>query len=297
MDTDTTTRTGGLPGGVDTRTVVSEFLGTLLLVFFGVGSAVLGAEYIGTVGIALAFGFVLIALAYALGPISGCHLNPAVTLGMLMAKRMSVRKAIEYWIAQILGAIVGAALLLLVAKQVPGLTISGAFGTTGYGYRSALGITVFGAFIAEIILTFLLVYVYLSATKKLAIVGFAALPIGVALVVIQLVGIPITGTSANPVRSLAPAIFAGSGPLTQVWLFLVAPLVGGVLAALVHGVTHGGGTLGLGRGGAGAPAGEGAAAGTSGDDVPDSGAGGSTDTTRATGGTSGTSGSPGADRP
>ncbi|MEV6314986.1 MIP family channel protein [Streptomyces sp. NPDC051776] len=256
----TTTRTVGLPGGIDARTVVSEFLGTLLLVFFGVGSAVLGAEYIGTVGIALAFGFALLALAYALGPISGCHLNPAVTLGMLMAKRLSVRKAVEYWIAQLLGAIVGAALLLLVAKQVPGLEVSGAFGTNGYGYRSALGINIFGAFVAEILMTFLLVYVYLAVTRDLVLIGFAALPVGLVLALVQLIGVPLTGASVNPVRSLGPAIFAGSAPMSQVWLFLIAPLVGGVIAALVHAVTHGGETFGLTRPAEGAPSGEAAAA-------------------------------------
>ena len=223
---------------LDTRTVSCEFLGTLLLVFFAVGSAVLSGEYIGTLGIALAFGFVLLALCYAIGPISGCHLNPAVTLGMLVAGRIDVRRAVEYWVAQILGAIAGAALLLLVAKQVPGLKTHGAFGTNGYGYRSAVGINIFGAFVAELILTFLLVYVFLAVTHRIAVVGFDGLPIGLVLVVIHLIGIPLTGTSVNPARSLGPAIFAGSPALTQVWLFLVAPLVGGVLAALVHQATH-----------------------------------------------------------
>ncbi|MFI6650763.1 aquaporin [Streptomyces sp. NPDC050529] len=153
---------------------MSEFLGTLLLVFFAVGSAVLGAQYIGTVGIALAFGFVLLALAYALGPISGCHLNPAVTLGMLTARRIDARTAVTYWIMQFLGGIAGAALLFLLAS----------------------------------------------------------------LAVIHLVGIPLTGTSANPARSLGPALFAGGAALSQLWLFLVAPLIGGVIAAFAHRLTH-----------------------------------------------------------
>ena len=223
---------------LDTRTVTCEFLGTLLLVFFGVGSAVLSGEYIGTLGIALSFGFVLLALCYAIGPISGCHVNPAVTLGMLVAKRIDLRRAIEYWVAQMLGGIAGAALLLLVAEQVPGLKVHGAFGTNGYGYRSAVGINIFGSFVAELVLTFLLVYVFLGVTHRIAVVGFDGVPIGIALAVIHLVGVPLTGTGVNPARSFGPALFAGSPALSQVWLFLVAPLVGGALAAVVHEATH-----------------------------------------------------------
>jgi aquaporin Z len=225
-------------GPVDPLTVGAEFLGTLLLVFFAVGAAVLSGEYIGALGIALAFGFVLLVLVHALGPISGCHLNPAVTLGMLAARRIDVRTAVTYWVAQIVGAIVGAALLLLVAEQVPGLKRHGAFGTNGYGYRSAIGVNIFGAFVAEVILTFLLVFVYLAVTHRVAVVGFGGVPIGIALAVINLIGIPLTGASVNPARSLAPALFAGSPALTQVWLFLVAPLVGGLIAALVHQVAQ-----------------------------------------------------------
>ncbi|WP_329130189.1 MIP family channel protein [Streptomyces sp. NBC_01476] len=220
--------------GMDPLPLVCEFLGTLLLVFFAVGAAVLSGEFIGSLGIALAFGFVLLALAYAIGPISGSHLNPAVTLGMLIAKRMDLRTAVGYWVAQVVGAIVGAALLLLVAEQVPGFRRHGAFGTNGYGTRSAIGVNIFGAFVTEVILTFLLVFVYLAVTHRIAVYGFGGLPIGIALAVVHLIGIPLTGTSVNPARSLAPALFAGSPALTQVWLFLVAPLVGGALAAVVH---------------------------------------------------------------
>ncbi|MEE4490506.1 MIP family channel protein [Streptomyces sp. BE230] len=223
---------------MQTRTAVSEFLGTLLLVFFAVGSAVLGAQYIGTVGIALAFGFVLLALAYALGPISGCHLNPAVTLGMLTARRIDARTAVTYWIMQFLGGIAGAALLFLLAKQVPGLKTSGKFGSNGYGDRSDVHINVGGAFLAEVMLTFLLVFVVLAVTHKVAVIGFDGLPIGISLAVIHLVGIPLTGTSVNPARSLGPALFAGGAALSQLWLFLVAPLIGGVIAAFAHRLTH-----------------------------------------------------------
>ncbi|WP_032917850.1 MIP family channel protein [Streptomyces rimosus] len=222
----------------ETRTVVSEFLGTLLLVFFAVGSAVLAGEYIGTFGIALAFGFTLLALAYAIGPISGSHVNPAVTLGMLLAHRITLRAAIEYWIAQLLGGIVGAALLFLVAKQVPGLKTDEAFGSNGWADRSAVHINLGGAFVAEIVLTFLLVFVVLAVTHRVAVVGFDGLPIGLALATVHLIGIPLTGTSVNPARSIGPALFAGGGALSQLWLFIVAPLIGGALAAVVHQVTH-----------------------------------------------------------
>ncbi|WP_374223800.1 MIP family channel protein [Streptomyces sp. ISL-11] len=225
-------------GSVQVRTVVAEFAGTALLVFFAVGSAVLAADYIGVLGIALAFGFTLLALAYALGPISGAHVNPAVTMGFLAQGRITLRTAIEYWIAQLLGGIVGAAVLFLLAKQVPGLKTHGAFGSNGFGDRSAVHINTGGAFLAEVVLTFLLVFVVLGVTHKVAVVGFDGLPIGLALAVIHLVGIPLTGTSVNPARSLGPALFAGDGALSQLWLFIVAPLIGGVLAALAHQCTH-----------------------------------------------------------
>ncbi|MEI7031901.1 aquaporin [Streptomyces pratensis] len=223
---------------MQTRTVVSEFLGTSLLVFFGVGSAALAAEYLGTVGIALAFGFTLLALAYALGPVSGCHVNPAVTLAVYGTGRIGLRAAVERWAAQIFGAIVGAAVLLLLAKQIPGLRTSGEFGTNGFGDRSAVGVTIGGAFLAEVVLTFLFAYVFLAVTHKVAVVGFDGLPIGLALAVVHLVGIPLTGASVNPARSLGPALFAGGAALSQLWLFLLAPLVGGALAAYVHRLTH-----------------------------------------------------------
>jgi aquaporin Z len=222
----------------DQRAFACEFLGTLLLVFFAVGAAALSAEFIGTLGIALTFGFVMLAVAYAVGPVSGSHINPAVTAGMLVARRITLRTAVEYWVAQFLGGIVGAALLLLVAKQVPGFQTHGAFGTNGYGYRSAVGINIFGAFVTEMILTFLFVFVVLSVTHRIAVVGFDGLPIGMALAVVHLIGIPLTGTGVNPARSFGPALFAGAPALTQVWLFLVAPPIGAVLAALAHEVTH-----------------------------------------------------------
>jgi aquaporin Z len=223
---------------MEKRAVISEFLGTLLLVLFAVGAAVVAGPWIGNLGIALAFGFTLLALAYALGPISGCHVNPAVTMGFLLARRIDTRTAVSYWVAQFLGGIAGAALVLLLAKQIPGLQTSGKLGSNGWGDRSEVHVNLFGAFLAEVLLTLLLVYVVLAVTHRLAVVGFDGLPIGMALAVVHLIGIPLTGTSVNPARSLGPAIFAGGAALSQVWLFLLAPLIGGAVAAAVHQLTH-----------------------------------------------------------
>ncbi|AUG81574.1 porin [Kitasatospora sp. MMS16-BH015] len=223
---------------MEKRALLSEFFGTLLLVLFAVGAAVLAGTYIGTLGIALAFGFVLLALAYAIGPISGCHVNPAVTLGFLLARRIDGRTAVGYWGAQLLGGIAGGALVLLLAKQVPGLRTSGALGTNGWGDRSAVHIGLGGAFLVEVLLTLMLVYVVLAVTHRLAVTGFDGLPIGLTLAAVHLVGIPLTGTSVNPARSLGPALFAGGPALSQLWLFLVAPMIGGALAAGAHFLTH-----------------------------------------------------------
>jgi aquaporin Z len=223
---------------LDRRTIVCEFTGTLLYVFFAVGALALGAQYAGAVGIALAFGLLLIGLAYTFGAVSGCHLNPAVTLGSLLAGRIGPRTAVGYWIAQFAGAIVGAALLFLLAKQIPGLRTSGNFGTNGYDSRSAVGLNLGGAFLLEVLMTFLLVFVYLAVTRRIALTGFGVLAVGFTLAAVHLIGVPLTGTSVNPARSLGPAIFAGGAALSQLWLFIVAPLIGGALAALVHRFTH-----------------------------------------------------------
>ncbi|MET7904672.1 aquaporin [Streptomyces sp. NPDC005336] len=223
---------------METRTVIAEFIGTAMLVFFGVGSLVLAGDYINALGISLAFGFTLIAIACAFGRISGSHINPAVTLGVLLAKRIDVRTAIEYWIAQLVGGIVGAAVLFLLAKQVPRLQTDDAFGSNGYGGRSPVGLGAGGAFLAEVMLTFLLVFVFLTVTRTVALVGVEPFPVGLAFAAVNLIGIPLTWASVNPARSLGPALFAGGGALSQLWLFLVAPLVGGVLAAVVHRFTH-----------------------------------------------------------
>jgi aquaporin Z len=209
------------------RRLLAEGVGTFVLVLFGVGSAVFGADRIGAVGVALSFGLVLLALAYALGPISGCHVNPAVTLGVLLRRGITTREAGGYVAAQLVGAIVaGGVLRLLVA--VGGIQDqTRVLGTNGWG-DTVNGI---GAFMVETLLTFLLVAVVLLVTRAEAAPGFAGLAIGLALTVIHLVGIPLTGTSVNPARSIGPALFEGGTAVVQLWLFVLAPLLGAVLAA------------------------------------------------------------------
>jgi aquaporin Z len=228
---------------VDARKLTAEFLGTALLVFFAVGTATVSFGFrffgnspsAGVVTTAFAFGLVLLALIYAFGPISGCHVNPAVTIGFVAANRMTVSEALGYIVAQLAGGIVGAAALWAVlddsrfySRKTVGL------GTNGWGKHSLIDIHVGGAFAAEVILTFLLVLIVLSATSRIASAEFAGLAIGMALTVVHLVGIPLTGTSVNPARSLGPALIVGGDALRQVWLFIVAPLLGGVIAALAH---------------------------------------------------------------
>jgi aquaporin Z len=211
------------------RSLAAEFLGTALLVFLAVGAAVGGIDSIGALGVALAFGLTLLALAYAIGPVSGCHINPAVTLGVLLSRGMTGMEAACYWGAQFAGGIAGAALLQLMTSGFGNVTDqTGVLGANDYGVSISAG----GAFVLETVLTFVLVAVVLLVTGKAAAPGFAGLAIGLTLAVVHLIGIPLTGTSVNPARSLGPALFAGGDPLAHVWLFLVAPMVGGALAVL-----------------------------------------------------------------
>jgi aquaporin Z len=229
----------------DPRKLVAEFVGTAILVFAAVGTATLsfgfklfGTSYsAGVVTTALAFGLVLMALVYAIGPISGCHVNPAVSLGFVVAGRMKVAEAAGYWFAQIAGGIAGAYALWAVftgsplySKSVQGL------GADGYGSSSKIHLGVGGAFAAEAVLTFIFVIVILFATSKIAREALAGLAIGVTLVFVHLVGIALTGTSVNPARSIGPALVVGGTALSQLWLFIVAPLVGGAIAAVFYGV-------------------------------------------------------------
>lgn len=212
------------------RSLAAEFLGTALLVFLAVGSAVAGFDALGPVGVAFAFGFVLLALAYAIGPVSGCHINPAVTLGVLLSGGMTAREAAGYWVAQFAGGIAGSAVLKLLTSGFGDVEDqTGALGSNDWGTTISGG----GAFVLEVLLTFVFVLVVLLVTGKAAAPGFAGLAIGLALTAVHLVGIPLTGTSVNPARSVGPALFAGGDPLAHVWLFVVAPLVGAVLAVAV----------------------------------------------------------------
>ena len=211
----------------NTKKYAAEGVGTLLLVFFGLGSAIFGIDQIGPMGVALTFGFTLLALAYTFGPVSGCHINPAVTLGMLIARRISVTDAVAYWIAQFVGGIVGTALLWGMVKWGKAADRTGGLGTNDYGKNVNLG----GALVLEIVLTFLLVFVVLVVTSRTENAGFAGLAIGITLAVTNLAGIALDGASVNPARSLGPALFAGGTPLVHVWVFIVAPLIGGAIAA------------------------------------------------------------------
>lgn len=223
------------------RKLFAEMLGTALLVFFGVGVATLsfGFELAGTslsagvVATALAFGLVMTIMAYAFGSISGAHINPAVTMGFLVSRRMSVVDALGYWLAQIIGGVVGAWLLYMIFIGIADYsTATIGLGTDGYGAQSMIKLGVGGAFLAETILTFSFVLVVLTVTTKAATTSVSGLAIGLALATVHLAGVPLTGTSVNPARSIGPAVFVGGPAMDQLWLFIVAPLLGGALAAL-----------------------------------------------------------------
>lgn len=213
---------------------VCEFIGTAVLVLFGCGSAALATNYLGTIGIALAFGLSITALTYSIGNISGCHVNPAVSLAMLINKKMSVKDFILYVVAQFIGALFGFSILYLIMKNshlniaVQGLVAN------GYGDEISFeGLNMFGAIITEVILTFVFVYTILGVTSDDKKYSVAGIVIGLTLTFVHILGIPLTGTSVNPARSLAPALFLGGTALKQVWVFIVAPLVGSALASFV----------------------------------------------------------------
>jgi aquaporin Z len=215
---------------------LAEGVGTFVLVFGGCGSAVLAGDKIGFLGVSLAFGLSLLAMVYAIGPISGCHINPAVTLGLLLSKKMDARYAGGYIVSQVVGAIVAAGVLLLIAKGLPtGYDPAvGGLAANGYGAHSPTHYSVGAAFLVEVVLTAFLLLTVLGATDITAPVGFAGLPIGLVLTLIHLVGIPVTNTSVNPARSIGPALFVGGWALGQLWLFVLAPLIGAALAAGVY---------------------------------------------------------------
>ena len=215
------------------RRLIAEFLGTFALVFLAVGTAVVGgAVGAGSVGVALAFGLVLTFGVYALGPVSGCHINPAVTISMLLTRRIDGAVGGLYVVVQFLGGVAGAFLLWLMVEQFDVIDQTGVLGSNGYGADA--GINLAGALVVETVLTLLFVLAVLLVTDKVSNAALAGVGIGAALAAVHLIGVGLTGTSVNPARSFGPALFAGGTPLEQVWVFIVAPAAGGVLAALIY---------------------------------------------------------------
>jgi aquaporin Z len=219
-----------------TRRAGAEFVGTFWLVLGGCGSAVLAAAFpnvgIGLLGVALAFGLTVLTMAYALGHVSGCHLNPAVTCGLIAGGRFKAADAVPYVIAQVVGAIVGAGLLYVIASGRPGFDLTGGLASNGYGEHSPGGYSLTSGFVTEVVMTFMFLTIILGATDGRAPQGFAPIPIGLGLTLIHLVSIPVTNTSVNPARSTGPALIVGGWALSQLWLFWVAPLLGAICAGL-----------------------------------------------------------------
>ena len=214
---------------------ISELIGTMVLVLFGCGSASIAGTVLGTVGIALAFGLSIVAMAYVIGDISGCHVNPAVSIGMWIDGRLETKDLILYIVFQCIGAIIGIALLAVIINSAPDLGgyVATGLGQNGFGTASSVGLDVVGAIIVEIILTFVFVFTVLGVTKKAENAAVAGIVIGLTLAFVHIMGIPLTGTSVNPARSLAPALFLGGQALNQVWVFILAPIVGAVIAGLL----------------------------------------------------------------
>jgi aquaporin Z len=220
------------------RKCIAEFIGTFWLVLGGCGSAVLAAKFpdvgIGLAGVSLAFGLTVLTAAYSLGPISGGHFNPAVTVGLWAGGRFPARQIGPYIVVQVAGAIAASAVLFAIASGKPGFDAAAGFAANGYGDHSPGNYSLASALITELVMTFMFVLVILGATHTRAPVGFAGLTIGLALTLIHLISIPVTNTSVNPARSTGPALFAGAWALQQLWLFWLAPLLGGVLAGVLH---------------------------------------------------------------
>jgi aquaporin Z len=220
------------------KRAAAEFLGTFWLVFGGCGSAVLAAAFptlgIGFVGVALAFGLTVLTMAYAIGHISGCHLNPAVSVGLLAAKRFKGSDLPAYVIAQVLGGIAGAGVLYVIASGKVGFSTAGGFASNGFGEHSPDHYSMVACLVAEVVLTFFFLMIILGSTDRRAPAGFAPIAIGLGLTLIHLIGIPVTNLSVNPARSTGPAIFAGGWAVEQLWLFWVAPIVGAAIAGIVY---------------------------------------------------------------
>ena len=220
------------------KRAAAEFFGTFWLVFGGCGSAVLAAAFphvgIGLLGVALAFGLTVLTMAYAIGHISGCHLNPAVSVGLVVARRFPARDLGAYVLAQVLGGIAGAGVLYVIASGQAGFDVAGGFASNGYAEHSPGSYSLLACLVAEVVLTFAFLVIILGATDKRAPAGFAPIAIGLGLTLIHLIGIPVTNLSVNPARSTGPACFVGGWALAQLWLFWIAPIAGAALAGLVY---------------------------------------------------------------
>jgi len=212
----------------------AEFIGTFVLVFGGCGTAVLAGDFVGYLGVSLAFGLTIVAAAYAIGHVSGAHLNPAVSLGAWACGRLSGKDLLPYISAQIIGAIAASALIFLIYTGKSDFECIGNFAANGYGELSPQGYGVVSAFVIELVLTFVFLLVILGVTDKKAPSQLAGLAIGLTLVLIHLISIPVTNTSVNPARSISQAIFAGCGAMEQLWLFIIAPIAGAILAGIVY---------------------------------------------------------------
>jgi aquaporin Z len=219
------------------KRAAAEFIGTFWLVFGGCGSAVLSAAYpqlgIGFLGVALAFGLTVLTMAFAIGHISGCHLNPAISVGLLVAKRFSFKDLPAYVVAQVLGGLAGAGVLYVIATGKPGFELGG-FACNGFAENSPGGYSLEACLVAEVVLTFMFLMIILGSTDRRAPQGFAPIAIGLGLTLIHLIGIPVTNLSVNPARSTGPAMFVGGWAIQQLWLFWLAPIAGGALAGIVY---------------------------------------------------------------
>jgi len=220
------------------KRLAAEFIGTFWLVLGGCGSAVLAAAFpevgIGLVGVSLAFGLTVLTMAYAIGHISGCHLNPAVSVGLVVGGRFPARDLLPYVIAQVFGAIVAAAVLLYIASGKPGFELGGGLASNGFGAHSPGGYSLASGFVTEIVMTLMFLMIILGATDKRAPAGFAPIAIGLGLTLIHLISIPVTNTSVNPARSTGPALMVGDWAVSQLWLFWVAPIIGAVIAGAFY---------------------------------------------------------------
>ena len=219
------------------KRALAEFFGTFWLVFGGCGSAVLAAAFpglgIGFVGVALAFGLTVLTMAFAIGHISGCHLNPAVSVGLVVGKRFPASELVPYIVAQVAGAIVASGVLCIIASGKAGFSLAGGFASNGYGEHSPGGYSLLACFVAEVVLTCFFLLVILGSTDERAPKGFAPIAIGLCLTLIHLISIPVTNTSVNPARSTGPALFVGGWAIGQLWLFWVAPILGAIIGGFI----------------------------------------------------------------